>query len=117
VGIAHLAILSYHVKVKFSGKILPIALQLHNLLKLLMAKNPNFKANSNTSPQSPTWKYETAVAEIESIISRIETGELELEEVFEQFTQAVEYLQQCEHFLQQRQQQVNLLIETLNNEM
>lgn len=81
-----------------------------------MAKNSNFKANSNTSSQPATWKYEAAVAEVESIISRIETGELELEEVFEQFTQAVEYLQQCEHFLQQRQQQVDLLIETLNDE-
>lgn len=81
-----------------------------------MAKHPNFKANSNTSPQSATWKYEAAVAEVESIISRIETGELELEEVFEQFTQAVEHLRQCENFLQQRQQQVDLLIETLNDE-
>jgi exodeoxyribonuclease VII small subunit len=81
-----------------------------------MANNPNFKANSKTSSQSSTWKYEAAVAEVESIISRIETGELELEEVFEQFTQAVEYLRQCENFLQQRQQQVDLLIETLNDE-
>ncbi|OWY66996.1 exodeoxyribonuclease VII small subunit [cyanobacterium TDX16] len=82
-----------------------------------MPKNSNSKANSNTVPQPTTWKYETAVAEVESIISQIETGELELEQVFEQFTQAIEYLQQCEKFLQQRQQQVDLLIETLNNEM
>lgn len=81
-----------------------------------MTNNPKFKTNSKTSSPSATWKYEAAVAEVESIISRIETGELELEEVFEQFTQAVEYLQQCENFLQQRQQQVNLLIETLNDE-
>ena len=31
------------------------------------------------------WNYETKVAEIETIISRIEAGELQLEEVFEQF--------------------------------
>jgi exodeoxyribonuclease VII small subunit len=60
--------------------------------------------------------YETKVAEIEKIITRIETGELELEAVFEQFTAAVEYLRQCENFLQQRQQQVDLLIETLSDE-
>jgi exodeoxyribonuclease VII small subunit len=77
----------------------------------------NAKTNSKASPEHTTWKYEAAVAEVESIISRIETGKLELEEVFEQFTQAVEYLQQCEKFLQQRQQQVNLSIETLNDEI
>jgi exodeoxyribonuclease VII small subunit len=62
------------------------------------------------------WKYEAAVTEVENIIARIEAGELELEEVFEQFTAAVEYLRQCETFLQQRQQQVDLLIETLSDE-
>ena len=60
--------------------------------------------------------YEAKVAEIEKIITRIERGELELEEVFDQFTTAVEYLRQCENFLQQRQQQVDLLIETLSDD-
>lgn len=81
-----------------------------------MSRNSNSKTKSNTSPLPDAWKYEVAVAEVESIISRIEAGELELEDVFEQFTQAVEQLKQCETFLQQRQQQVDLLIETLNNE-
>jgi exodeoxyribonuclease VII small subunit len=66
---------------------------------------------------SPTddWRYETAVAEVESIISQIESGELELEDVFEQFTQAVTYLKQCETFLTERQAQVDLLVETLED--
>ncbi|MBG1262393.1 exodeoxyribonuclease VII small subunit [Nostoc commune] len=62
------------------------------------------------------WNYEAKVVEIEGIITRIEAGELELEAVFEQFASAVEYLRQCEGFLQQRQQQVDLLIETLSQE-
>lgn len=62
------------------------------------------------------WNYEAAVAKVEAIIARIEAGELELEEVFDQFAAAVEYLRQCETFLQQRQQQVDLLIETLKDE-
>ena len=61
------------------------------------------------------WNYETKVAEIETIISRIEAGELQLEEVFEQFSTAVKYLRECESFLQQRQQQVDLTIETLQD--
>ena len=62
------------------------------------------------------WNYEAAVAKVEAIIARIEAGELELEEVFDQFAAAVEYLRQCETFLQDRQQQVDLLIETLKDE-
>ncbi|MCC5613893.1 exodeoxyribonuclease VII small subunit [Nostoc sp. CHAB 5836] len=70
----------------------------------------------NASSSEEGWNYEAKVAEIEGIIARIEAGELDLEAVFEQFATAVEYLRQCEGFLQQRQQQVDLLIETLSDE-
>lgn len=62
------------------------------------------------------WNYEATVAQVESILSRIESGELELADVFEQFSTAVRYLRQCETFLAQRQRQVDLLIETLTDE-
>lgn len=61
------------------------------------------------------WRYEAAVAEVESIISRIESGELELEDVFEQFAQAVQSLGQCEAFLAERQAQIGLLMDTLDD--
>ncbi|MHC0062012.1 exodeoxyribonuclease VII small subunit [Nostoc sp. UIC 10890] len=70
----------------------------------------------SASSSEEDWNYEAKVAEIEGIITRIEAGELELEAVFEQFASAVEYLRQCESFLQQRQQQVDLLIETLSDD-
>ncbi|MBO3461958.1 exodeoxyribonuclease VII small subunit [Aetokthonos hydrillicola Thurmond2011] len=63
-----------------------------------------------------TWNYEAKVAEVEKIIAEIEAGKLDLEEVFDQFNAAVKYLRECESFLQKRQQQVDLLIETLNEE-
>ncbi|MBI4780126.1 MAG: exodeoxyribonuclease VII small subunit [Oscillatoriophycideae cyanobacterium NC_groundwater_1537_Pr4_S-0.65um_50_18] len=73
--------------------------------------------NSKTAPGSSDlpvhWNYETTVAEIETIINRIELGELELADVFEQFSVAMERLRQCEAFLMRQQQQVDLLIETL----
>ncbi len=69
----------------------------------------------SASSSEESWNYEAKVAEIEGIITRIEAGELELEAVFDQFATAVEYLRQCEGFLQQRQQQVDLLIETLSD--
>ncbi|NEP59179.1 MAG: exodeoxyribonuclease VII small subunit [Symploca sp. SIO2G7] len=77
-----------------------------------MVKRISSSNQADTSlPES--WNYETTVAEVELIIKQIETGELELAEVFEQFTTAVEYLNQCQSFLMQRQQQMDLLIETL----
>lgn len=61
----------------------------------------------------PDWNYEETVAEVEAIISRLELGELELADVFEQFTKAVDRLHQCEAFLNHQQQQMDLLVETL----
>ena len=63
-----------------------------------------------------TWNYEATVAQVETIIEQIEAGKLELAEVFEQFAAAVKYLHQCEAFLQERQQHMDLLIETLEAE-
>jgi exodeoxyribonuclease VII small subunit len=79
-----------------------------------MSRSLSVSASSD-SPQPKNWRYEAAVAQVEAIISRIESGELELEDVFEQFAQAVESLQQCEAFLTERQAQVNILIETLED--
>lgn len=68
------------------------------------------------SQRQSDWKYEATVAHVEEIIKRVESGELPLEEVFEQFATAVEYLQQCETFLVKGKAQMNLLIETLVDE-
>jgi exodeoxyribonuclease VII small subunit len=60
--------------------------------------------------------YEATVSQIETIINRIEMGELELAEVFEQFAIATDYLRQCEAFLNYQKRQMDLLIETLVDE-
>ncbi|NJL85862.1 MAG: exodeoxyribonuclease VII small subunit [Leptolyngbyaceae cyanobacterium SM1_1_3] len=62
------------------------------------------------------WQYEQAIAHIEATIHQIETAELPLAETIEQFTQAAEHLQQCKAFLNQKQQQVDLLIESLTTD-
>jgi len=61
------------------------------------------------------WNYEVTVVKIEEIINQIESGELELSEVFTQFTTATTHLQQCKDFLEYQQKQMNLLIETLED--
>ena len=57
--------------------------------------------------------YEETVDRIEAIIDRVESGELPLEEVFEQFAVAVECLQECESFLARGKEQMDLAIELL----
>ena len=61
------------------------------------------------------WNYEVTMAKIEEIVNQIESGELELSEVFTQFTTATTHLQQCKDFLEYQQKQMNLLIETLED--
>lgn len=59
------------------------------------------------------WSYEETLARIESITAQLETGEMPLAEVFEQFSEAVGSLKQCDQFLQDKQKEAALLIETL----
>lgn len=68
----------------------------------------------NTS-KNKDWNYEEAVAKVEGIIYQIESGELELSEVFNQFATATTHLQQCKEFLDRQQRQMHLLLETLED--
>lgn len=63
-----------------------------------------------------TWDYEASVEQVEAIINDLETGELPLADIFEQFEKAVTELKKCDSFLQEKQQQAQLLIETLTPE-
>jgi len=66
-------------------------------------------------PDPPDWHYETALAEAETVVRQLEAGNLDLDQAFEQFAIAVDRLQQCDRFLRDRQSQVSLAIETLDN--
>jgi exodeoxyribonuclease VII small subunit len=59
--------------------------------------------------------YEEKVAQVEEILGEIEGGDLELTEVFSRFAVAVDFLQQCESFLSQQREQVELLLENLGD--
>lgn len=62
------------------------------------------------------WNYEEKVAEIEAILDRLESGELSLEEVFEQFEVAAKSLKECDRFLESGRQRMELAIEILKDE-
>lgn len=65
--------------------------------------------------KSKAWNYEEMVTKVEVIIEQIESGELDLSDVFAQFTTATNHLQQCKDFLDRQQNQMNLLLETLED--
>ena len=62
------------------------------------------------------WQYESTVETVETIIKNIESGDMELAAIFDQFAIAIQHLQDCEHFLQHHRQQVDLLVETLTDD-
>ena len=69
--------------------------------------------DSTTPPKD--WNYETAIASIEEMINQIESGNLPLETVFEEFEVAVQEINQCEQFLNLGVEKMNLLVETLED--
>ncbi|MBD2122790.1 exodeoxyribonuclease VII small subunit [Trichocoleus sp. FACHB-262] len=78
--------------------------------------DPAPSTNSPSTSSQVDWSYEATVDQIETIIGQIEAGDLDLVEVFDQFAIAIDQLRQCETFLRQRQQQMDLLIEKLVDE-
>jgi len=71
------------------------------------------RPDSQTDAPRQGWHYEAAVAEVEQLIAQMESGQLSLEETFGQFEQAVAQLKRCEAYLHAKQEQADLLIETL----
>ena len=69
----------------------------------------------NKSKKTTNWQYEETVEKIEVIIEQIEEGALDLEDVFDRFTEATTYLKECDQFLNERQEKIELLIETLGD--
>lgn len=70
-------------------------------------------SSKNAAALPKDWSYEATLTQIEEITDRLESGDMPLAEVFEQFAEAVSSLKQCDHFLQEKQKEAALLIETL----
>lgn len=71
--------------------------------------------SSGPKAKPDNWSYEETVATVEAIIADLESGQLPLADVLSQFEQAVQSLQRCETYLNEKQQQVDVLIETLGD--
>lgn len=57
-------------------------------------------------PKQPEPSFEQDLAEVESIIERIETGEMGLEEQIEQYARGAELLKRCRTVLDRCEQRV-----------
>lgn len=71
---------------------------------------PKQPESSSESPSS-TPDFERALAELESIVARMETGELTLEQSLIDYKRGAELLQLCQQSLAEVEQQVRILNE------
>lgn len=60
-------------------------------------------------PEAPTPTFESALAELESIVERMEGGELPLKDALAAYKRGAELLQFCQATLKDAQQQVLVL--------
>jgi len=59
--------------------------------------------------------FETALAELEQIVSRLESGELPLEDALNEFETGVQLARQAQQKLQQAEQRVQILLDSDND--
>lgn len=61
--------------------------------------------------KKPTPDFETTLKELEEIVSRLETGDLPLEEALNEFETAVKLVQQGQERLQKAEQRIQILLQ------
>ncbi len=77
---------------------------LHGNIGMVMAKN-----------KTEVLDFEAAMAELEGLVERMETGDLPLEETLKQFERGVTLTRQCQQALKQAEQKVQILSGTGEN--
>jgi exodeoxyribonuclease VII small subunit len=74
-----------------------------------MPRDPKAPAsNADSSPQTPD--FERALAELESLVERLERGDLPLDEALKTFERGVQLTRHCQTSLQAAQQKVEILL-------
>lgn len=63
-----------------------------------------------TSRKSKTLDFEQALAELETVVEKLEHGELPLEDALRQFERGVELARSCQTSLKQAEQKVEILL-------
>jgi exodeoxyribonuclease VII small subunit len=71
--------------------------------------SPDAPAAGEGTPAQPALSFEAALAELESIVATMESGELSLEQSLAAYRRGAQLLQQCQSALKNAQQQVKIL--------
>lgn len=74
---------------------------------------PKKTSQSNSKEQSVS--FESSLSELESIVARLESGELPLEEALNEFERGVQLARQSQKKLQQAEQRVQILLSDNDN--
>ncbi|MFZ1640758.1 MAG: exodeoxyribonuclease VII small subunit [Candidatus Contendobacter sp.] len=64
-----------------------------------------------TAKKNPPLPFETALAELESLVGQLEQGELTLEDSLQRFERGIALVQSCQNTLREAEQKVEQLIE------
>ncbi|MDS4028058.1 MAG: exodeoxyribonuclease VII small subunit [Candidatus Contendobacter sp.] len=64
-----------------------------------------------TAKKPPLLPFETALAELESLVGQLEQGELTLNDALQRFERGVTLVRNCQHVLRASEQKVDQLIE------
>ena len=70
-----------------------------------------------TRQKAATPDFEAALAELESIVQKLEQGELSLEESLRQFERGVVLTRSCQKSLRQAEQKIRVLAQTGDGEV
>jgi exodeoxyribonuclease VII small subunit len=62
-------------------------------------------------PSQKTPDFETALAELEALVAKMEQGDLSLDESLKQFERGVQLTRSCQQALKEAEQKVQILLE------
>lgn len=65
-----------------------------------------------SEPKDPPINFEKSLAELEQLVSKMEQGELPLEETLKQFERGIKLTRHCEEAIARVEQRVELLLST-----
>ena len=74
-----------------------------------MTTNPMAKATTPTTTASTPASYEAALQELEQLVSRLESGDMPLEQLLGGYQRGAELLQYCRDKLQAVENQISVL--------
>lgn len=81
----------------------------HSELRYFIGLTPSHPPMSKPPKVQAPASFETALAELESIVSGMEAGQMPLEQTLTAYKRGTELLQFCQKALQDAQQQVRIL--------